>query len=29
MAKGFTLYIVKAVISGRADELIDLGRTNL
>jgi pyruvate dehydrogenase (quinone) len=29
MAKGFTLYIVKAVISGRGDELIDLARTNL
>jgi pyruvate dehydrogenase (quinone) len=29
MAKGFTLYMVKAVISGRADEVIDLARTNL
>jgi hypothetical protein len=29
MAKGFTLYIVKAVISGRGGELIDLARTNL
>ena len=29
MAKGFTLYMVKAVISGRGDELIDLARTNL
>ena len=29
MAKGFTLYMVKAVISGRADEEIDLARTNL
>src|SRR5690349_20972213 len=29
MAKGFTLYMVKAVISGRADELVDLARTNL
>src|SRR6202022_1502300 len=27
MAKGFTLYMVKAVISGRADEVIDLART--
>jgi pyruvate dehydrogenase (quinone) len=29
MAKGFTLYMVKAVISGRADEVIDLAQTNL
>jgi pyruvate dehydrogenase (quinone) len=29
MAKGFTLYVVKAVISDRADEVIDLARTNL
>jgi len=29
MAKGFTLYMVKAVINGRTDELIDLARTNL
>ena len=29
MAKGFTLYMVKAVMSGRGDELIDLVRTNL
>jgi pyruvate dehydrogenase (quinone) len=29
MAKGFTLYMVKAVISGRAEEVIDLARTNL
>jgi pyruvate dehydrogenase (quinone) len=29
MAKGFTLYMVKAVMSGRDDELIDLARTNL
>ena len=29
MAKGFTLYMVKAVISGRADEVIDLARSNL
>ncbi|HTV27917.1 MAG TPA: ubiquinone-dependent pyruvate dehydrogenase [Xanthobacteraceae bacterium] len=29
MAKGFTLYMVKAVMSGRADELIDLASTNL
>ena len=29
MAKGFTLYMAKAVISGRTDEVIDLARTNL
>src|SRR5256886_17068303 len=29
MAKGFTLYMVKAVIGGRADEVIDLAKTNL
>jgi pyruvate dehydrogenase (quinone) len=29
MAKGFSLYMVKAILSGRADEIIDLGRTNL
>jgi pyruvate dehydrogenase (quinone) len=29
MAKGFTLYMVKAVMSGRGDELLDLARTNL
>ena len=29
MAKGFTLYMVKAVMSGRTDEIIDLARTNL
>jgi len=29
MAKGFSLYMVKAVMSGRADELIDLAKTNL
>src|SRR6266571_2065182 len=29
MAKGFTLYMLKAVISGRADEVIDLARSNL
>jgi pyruvate dehydrogenase (quinone) len=28
MANGFTLYMVKAVMSGRGDELIDLARTN-
>jgi pyruvate dehydrogenase (quinone) len=29
MAKGFTLYMVKALISGRGDEVLDLARTNL
>jgi pyruvate dehydrogenase (quinone) len=29
MAKGFTLYMVKALMSGKADEIIDLARTNL
>ena len=29
MAKGFTLYMVKAVIGGRADEVIDLAKTNV
>jgi pyruvate dehydrogenase (quinone) len=29
MAKGFTLYMLKAVFSGRGDELLDLARTNL
>jgi pyruvate dehydrogenase (quinone) len=29
MAKGFTLYMVKAVMSGKGDEIIDLARSNL
>lgn len=29
MAKGFSLYMVKAIMSGRADEVIDLAKTNL
>jgi len=29
MAKGFTLYMVKAVINGRGDEVVDLAKTNL
>jgi pyruvate dehydrogenase (quinone) len=29
MAKGFTLYMVKAVFNGRANDLVDLARTNL
>src|SRR5699024_12478452 len=27
--KGFTLYMIRTVLSGRGDELIDLARTNL
>ena len=29
MAKGFTLFMLKAVLSGRGDELVDLAKTNL
>jgi pyruvate dehydrogenase (quinone) len=29
MAKGFSLYMVKAVMSGRSDEVLDLARSNL
>jgi pyruvate dehydrogenase (quinone) len=29
MAKGLTLYMVRAVMSGRGDELVDLARSNL
>ncbi len=29
MAKGFTLYMVKAVMSGHANEILDLARSNL
>jgi pyruvate dehydrogenase (quinone) len=29
MAKGFSLFIVKAIISGRVGEVIDFARTNL
>ena len=29
MAKGFSLYMLKAVFSGRGDEVVDLARTNL
>ena len=29
MAKVFTLYMIKAVMSGRTGALIDLARTNL
>jgi pyruvate dehydrogenase (quinone) len=29
MAKGFSLYMVKAIINGRVDEIVDLAKTNL
>jgi len=29
MAKGFSLYMVKAILSGRVDEVVDLAKTNL
>jgi pyruvate dehydrogenase (quinone) len=29
MAKGFTLYMVKAVFDGRVSDLVDLARSNL
>jgi pyruvate dehydrogenase (quinone) len=29
MAKGFTLYMLKAVMSGRGDEVLDLAVSNL
>src|SRR5258707_12430251 len=29
MAKGFTLYMVKALLNGRADEIVELARSNL
>jgi pyruvate dehydrogenase (quinone) len=29
MAKGFTLFMLKAVLSGRGDEVVDLAKTNL
>ena len=29
MAKGFSLYMVKAILSGRGSEIIDLAKTNL
>ncbi|MGY8684589.1 ubiquinone-dependent pyruvate dehydrogenase [Bradyrhizobium sp. UFLA05-153] len=29
MAKGFSLYMLKAIMNGRSDEVIDLARTNL
>lgn len=29
MAKGFSLYMVKAIMNGRADEIVDLAKTNV
>ena len=29
MAKGFTLYMIKAIMSDRGDEIIDLAKSNL
>jgi pyruvate dehydrogenase (quinone) len=29
MAKGFTLYMIRAILSGRGDEIVELARTNL
>lgn len=29
MARGFSLYMVKAIMNGRTDEVIDLARSNL
>jgi pyruvate dehydrogenase (quinone) len=29
IAKGFSLYIVKAVANGRTDEILDIAKTNL
>jgi pyruvate dehydrogenase (quinone) len=29
MAKGFSLYMLKAIIAGRGDDLVALARTNL
>lgn len=28
MAKGFTLYMLKAVMNGRGDEIVELARSN-
>jgi pyruvate dehydrogenase (quinone) len=28
-AKGFSLFMMKAVLSGRGDEIVDLARVNL
>jgi pyruvate dehydrogenase (quinone) len=29
MAKGFSLYMVKAILNGRTDEIVDLAKPNL
>jgi pyruvate dehydrogenase (quinone) len=29
MAKAFSLYMVKALMNGRVDEIVDLAKTNL
>jgi pyruvate dehydrogenase (quinone) len=29
MAKGFTLYMLKAVLNGRTDKIVELARSNL
>ena len=29
MAKGFSLYMLRAVMNGRADEVVDLAKSNL
>jgi pyruvate dehydrogenase (quinone) len=29
MAKGFSLYMIKAIVNGKADEILDLAKTNL
>jgi hypothetical protein len=29
MAKGFTLYVLKAVLNGGANEVVELARSNL
>ena len=29
MAKGFTLYMLKAVLNGRGDEVVELAKANL
>jgi pyruvate dehydrogenase (quinone) len=28
-AKGFSLYMMRAILSGRGDEIVELARTNL
>jgi hypothetical protein len=29
MAKGFTLYMIKAILNGRGDEIVELARADL